>query len=129
MPKEPSRALTRRETEILNILHTAGRATAAEVQERLPDPPGYSAVRKLLELLEKKGLVAHEVDGRRFVYRAAKTKVEASQSALTAVVNTFFAGSVEQAVAALLSSADREVSEASLKRVIEASRRAKERGK
>src|SRR5262249_5750900 len=129
VPRPPPRAPPRREPETLEILHERGQATAAEVQERLPDPPGYSAVRKLLELLEKKQLVTHSTDGRRFVFAPATPPAEASRSALRRVVQTFFAGSVEQAVAALISTSDRDIDEQAVKDILRQSRRSRNAGR
>lgn len=100
MPK--TTALTRREREIMDILYRRGRATAHEVLEDLPDPPSYSAVRALLRLLEERGHVKHTIDGQRYVYAPAVARGDARKSALTHLVKTFFGGSVEDAVAALV---------------------------
>lgn len=100
MPK--TTALTRREREIMDILYRRGRATAHEVLEDLADPPSYSAVRALLRLLEERGHVKHVVDGQAYVYSPAVARGDARKSALTHLVKTFFAGSVEDAVAALV---------------------------
>jgi predicted transcriptional regulator len=94
--------LTRREREIMDILHRLGKATAHEVLEGLADPPSYSAVRALLRLLEERGHAKHTQDGQRYVYAPAVARGEARKSALSHVVKTFFAGSVEDAVAALV---------------------------
>src|SRR6185369_9982381 len=99
MPKPP---LTRREREIMDILHRLRRATAHEVKDNLPDPPSYSAVRALLRLLEERGHVRHVQEGQKYVYLPAIARSEARKSALAHVVRTFFGGSVEQAVAALV---------------------------
>jgi len=96
------KALTRREREIMDILHRRGKATAHEVLEGLDDPPSYSAVRALLRLLEERGHVKHTLDGQRYVYAPAVTRSDARRSALSHLVKTFFAGSVEDAVAALV---------------------------
>ena len=94
--------LTRREREIMDILYRRGRATAHEVLEELPDPPSYSAVRALLRILEERGHVKHTEDGQRYVYAPAVARGDARKSALSHLVKTFFAGSVEDAVAALV---------------------------
>lgn len=88
----------------MDLLFQRGKATAADVQEGLPDAPSYSAVRALLRILEEKGHVRHEQDGPRYVYIPRADKERARQSALRHVVQTFFDGSAEQAVAALLGS-------------------------
>ncbi len=100
--KASASTLTRREREIMDILHRRGKATAHEVLEELADPPSYSAVRALLRLLEERGHVKHTVDGQRYVYAPAVARGEARKSALAHVVKTFFSGSVEDAVAALV---------------------------
>src|SRR5688572_10096132 len=93
--------LSRRERQIMDLLFRQGRATAAEVQRGLPDPPSYSAVRAMLRILEEKGHIRHEQDGPRYVYAPRHDREKASHSALRHVVQTFFDGSAEQAVAAL----------------------------
>lgn len=94
--------LSRRERQILDILYKHGRATSAEVQDGLPDPPSYSAVRALLRILEEKGHVRHEQDGPRYVYRPTIARDNAQKSALRHMLQTFFDGSAEQAISALL---------------------------
>ena len=94
--------LSRRERQIMDIIYQTGPATAAEILERLPSPPSYSAVRALLRLLEEKGHVRHEQDGPRYVFLPIVARDRARQSALTHVVRTFFDGSATEAVAALL---------------------------
>src|SRR5215470_8662167 len=86
--------LTRREREIMDILHRRGRATAHEVMDALADPPSYSAVRTFLRLLEERGHVRHEQDGPRYVYTPTVARREAQRSAITHLVDTFFDGSV-----------------------------------
>jgi predicted transcriptional regulator len=103
MTKRPTAPLSRREREILDILYRAGRATAAEVQEQLPRSPSYSAVRSLLRILEGKGHIRHEQDGPRYVYTPTLERDTAQRSALRHLIQTFFDGSINQAVAALLS--------------------------
>jgi predicted transcriptional regulator len=123
------RGLSRREAQILDILHERGEAPAAEIQARLPDPPGYSSVRKLLEILERKGIVRHTAEGRRFVYAAATPVKSARKSALRHLVRTFFSGSVEQATIALLSLSDEKLDAAALARIARESKRAREEGR
>jgi BlaI family penicillinase repressor len=94
--------LSRRERQVLDVLYRAGRATCAEVQKTMADPPSYSAVRTFLRILEEKGLVRHEQDGARYIYIPTIEKDRASRSALRHVMNTFFEGSVTQAISALL---------------------------
>ena len=94
--------VSRRERQILDVLFARGRSTAADVQAALPDAPSYSAVRALLRILEAKGLVHHEQDGPRYVYVTSMPRDTAKRSALSHLVRTFFDGSTEEAVAALL---------------------------
>ena len=95
-------SLTRRERQIMDILYRRGRATAAEVLEDLPGDTHYSTVRTQLRVLEDKGHVRHEEDGPRYVYLPNVTRRAARRSALKHLVDTFFDGSVEQVVEALL---------------------------
>src|SRR3954468_14605323 len=100
-PPDPTK-LTRRERAIMDILHRRERATAHEVLADLDDPPSYSAVRALLRLLEERGHAKHVQDGMTYVYSPAVSRSVAKRTALAHVVKTFFAGSVEQAVTALV---------------------------
>ena len=102
MPKNQLGNLSRRERQIMDVLFQRGRATAAEVQEALPQAPGYSAVRALLRILEDKGHIRHEADGPRYVYLPRHDRDKARQSAMHHLVQTFFDGSTGDAVAALL---------------------------
>ena len=94
--------VSRRERQILDVLYRTGRATAAEIQQALPNPPSNSAVRTLLRILEEKGHIRHEQEGARFVYQPRTTRGHARKSALRHVLHTFFDGSATQAIAALL---------------------------
>src|SRR3954453_8455434 len=98
----PTPPLSRREREIMEVLYAAEGLTAAEVRERMPDPPGYSAVRALLRILEEKGHVRHEGRGPRYVFSPVGSRAKGGKSALKSLVHTFFDGSPEQAVAALI---------------------------
>lgn len=109
--------LSRRERQIMDALFQKGRATAAEVQAALPDPPSYSAVRALLRILEEKGHVRHEAEGPRYVYAPRVDRDKARQSALTHLVQTFFDGSVAQAAAALLSQGAPKLTDEELERL------------
>jgi predicted transcriptional regulator len=106
----PSAAdLSRRERQIMSIVYRLGRANASEVLAALEEPPGYSAVRAHLRILEEKGHLRHEQDGPRYVYLPTLPRDRARIGALRQVLQTFFDGSASQAVAALLDSADRPV--------------------
>jgi BlaI family transcriptional regulator, penicillinase repressor len=121
--------LSRRERQIMDVLHAKESATAAEVRTLLPDPPSYSAVRALLRILEEKGYARHREDGTRYVYVPRVSKQAASRSALKRVVTTFFQGSVTQAMAALLEKADTELSDAELDELEQIIRQARKEGR
>lgn len=108
--------LSRRERQIMDIIYRHGKGTAAEVLAELPEPPGYSAVRAMLRLLEEKGHIRHEQDGPRYVYTPTVNRDKARRSAMRHLVRTFFDGSTEDAVAALLQN-DSAISEAELERL------------
>lgn len=122
-------ALTRRERQIMDVLHRRGQATAAEVRAALPDPPGYSSVRKLLEILESKGHVRHHIDGPRYVYRPAQAPERARRSALRQLLDTYFAGSPAHVVAALLELEGPEITDAELDRIAALAADAKREGR
>jgi len=102
MTKDTQTHLTRRERQIMDAIYARGRATVAEVLEGMADPPSYSSVRTLLRLLEEKGQLRHEEAGPRYVYIPTVPREKARRSALRNVLQTFFNGSTEDAVAALL---------------------------
>src|SRR6516165_5634857 len=109
--------LSRRERQILDILYQRGLATAAEVQAALPEPPSYSAVRALLRILEEKGHVRHQQDGPRYVYLPTVARDNAKRSAMRHMLKTFFDGSAEQAISALLDDASARLSPEELDRL------------
>ena len=94
--------MTRRERQIMDVIYKLGEATAAEVREHLSEPPSYSSVRKLLSILEEKGVVRHIERDRRYVFLPARSKREARRTALKHLVETFFENSTEGVVAALM---------------------------
>jgi BlaI family transcriptional regulator, penicillinase repressor len=102
MPKLTTVDLTRRESQIMDILYRRRRATVEEIRSELPDAPSPSSVRKLLEIMIDRGLLAREYDGPRYVYFPAVKPEEASKSALKQLVRTFFDNSPGSAIAALL---------------------------
>jgi predicted transcriptional regulator len=110
MARPPTDSLSRRERQIMDVLHRVPRATVAMVRAELPEPPSYSAVRALLRILEDKGHVRHLADGPRYVYEPIAARAAQRQSALKHLVHTFFAGSTEEAVLALLQSSDTKLS-------------------
>ena len=121
--------LTRREREIMDILHRRGRATAHEVMDELADPPSYSAVRTFLRLLEERGHVRHEQDGPRYVYTPTVARRDAQRSAIAHLVDTFFDGSVEDAVATLVESSKPKLSAQELDRIAALVAKAKKEGR
>ena len=126
--EELSQKLSRRERQIMDFLYQHGRATAAEVQANLPEPPSYSAVRAMLRVLEEKGHVHHQQDGPRYVYRPRVGRERAKRSALRHLVRTFFDGSREQLVAALLDDGTAQLSDDELDRMARLIHRARQEG-
>jgi len=102
MPKPAPADLGRRERQILETVYRLGHATVAQVRAELPDPPSYSAVRGMLNVLRDKGHLRHEADGLRYVYQPVVSTGEARRKALAHVVRTFFGGSPAEAATALL---------------------------
>jgi predicted transcriptional regulator len=117
MPQSLHAVLSRRERQIMDVLFRRGRATAAEVMEDLPGTPSYSTVRTQLRVLEDKGHVRHEEEGVRYIYVPAIRRHTARKSALKHLVDTFFEGSAEKAVAALLGGEATRVSSDELDRI------------
>jgi len=117
--------LSRRERQIMDILYQRGAATANEVLAALPDPPSSSAIRTLLRILEEKGHARHVQDGIRYVYSPAHPRQNVAQHALSHVVRTFFGGSVEKVVAALVSESDGRLTGEELDRLTELIRQAR----
>jgi predicted transcriptional regulator len=126
---ESREALSRREREVMDVLYRRGEATVAEVMDDLKDPPTYSAVRSILRVLKEKGHIIHRDDGPRYVYAPAVGAERARKDALDHVVNTFFDGSAERALAALLSRSDLDLSEAQIRRLAGEIRQAGEEGR
>ena len=106
MAKDIPTALSRRERQVMDILYRRGEATVAEVMADLPDPPTYSAVRSILRILMEKGMINHREDGPRYVYLPAVNTDRAADDAMKHVIRTFFDGSAQQAVAAVLRMSD-----------------------
>ncbi|MBA2305484.1 MAG: BlaI/MecI/CopY family transcriptional regulator [Acidobacteria bacterium] len=117
MTLQPHADLSRRERQIVDILYSNGRATAAEVLAALPDPPSYSAVRAMLRILEDKGHVRHEQDGPRYIYLPTVARDNAKKSAMRHMLQTFFDGSASQAISALLDDHNARFSDAELDRL------------
>jgi BlaI family transcriptional regulator, penicillinase repressor len=128
MTKTLHAVLSRRERQIIDVLYRRGRATAAEVMADLPGEPSYSTVRTQLRVLETKGHVRHEDDGQRYVYSPAVPRGTVRRSALKHLVETFFDGSVEQTVAALLGGDAARLSEEELNRIARLIAKARKEG-
>ena len=121
--------LTRRERQVMDILHRRGESTVAEIMSELPDPPTYSAVRSILRILGDKKLISYKEDGPRYVYYPAEPTEQTREDVLEHVVRTYFAGSTEQAVTALLRMSDADVSEAEINRLRDRIRHARQSGR
>jgi predicted transcriptional regulator len=121
--------LSRRERQIMDILFRRSRATAAEVMEDLPGNTSYSTVRTQLRVLEEKGHVRHEEEGLRYVYVPVIARQAARKSALRHLLETFFDGSAEKAVAALLGGEGSRLSEDELNRIAELVQKTRKDGK
>ncbi|HLK60438.1 MAG TPA: BlaI/MecI/CopY family transcriptional regulator [Chthonomonadaceae bacterium] len=117
MPRMIGTGLSRREREILDILYRLGRASAAEVLEALSEPPSYSSVRALLRILEEKGHLRHEEEGKRYLYLPTQPQSTVAQNALKNVLRTFFGGRMENAVKAFLSDTEADLSNEELDRM------------
>ena len=116
-PLPPTADLGRRERQILDAVYRLGRASVSDVRAELPDPPSYSAVRGMLNLLKDKGHLRHEADGLRYVYLPVVAPSEARRSALAHVVRTFFGGSQAEAASALFDLPDQKLSRDELARL------------
>jgi predicted transcriptional regulator len=121
--------LSRRERQIMEILYQRGKASASEVREAMEDAPGYSAVRAMLRVLEEKGHVKHQEEGLKYVFVPVVTRDKAKRSAVKHVLETFFAGSPEQIVAALLDVSAARLTREELDRMSDMIEKAKREGK
>ena len=128
MTKSGHRNLSRRERQIMDILYQRGRASAQEILDGMPDPPSYSAVRAKLRVLEEKGHVRHQEEALRYVYLPVVTRETARKSALRHLVSTFFAGSVQDTVAALLDLSSANMKSAELDRIAKLIEQARKEG-
>jgi predicted transcriptional regulator len=126
-PETP--ALSRRERQVMDILHRRTEATVAEIMAELPDPPTYSAVRSVLRILGEKDLIRYKEDGPRYVYYPAQDTETARDDVLAHVVRTYFAGSPEQAVTALLRMSDVDMKDSEIERLRDTIRRARQSGR
>lgn len=121
--------LSRRERQIMDVIYREGQATATEVLAAIADPPSYSAVRAMLRVLENKGHLRHVLDGIRYVYRPTLARDRAGKPALENVLRTFFDGSTEKAVAALLDLSRSDLSAQDLDRLSELIAQARTEGR
>jgi predicted transcriptional regulator len=121
--------LSRRERQIMDIVYARGEASAAVVHTALPDPPSYSAVRALLAILVEKGHLKHRSEQGRYIYAPTRRRAQVGRSALRRVLDTFFEGSLEKAVAALLQGADAKLSEEELQRLGQLIQQARKEGR
>lgn len=121
--------LSRRERQIMDALYKLEQATVGEVMDLMPDPPSYSAVRATLRVLEEKGHVEHKQEGPRYMYVPIVPRDKAQSTALQHMVGTFFGGSVEQAVMALLSLPETRMSESNLAELAAKVREAEKEGR
>ena len=122
-------SLSRRERQIMDILYQRGKASASEVREAMEAAPGYSAVRAMLRVLEEKGHVKHQAEGLKYVYVPVVARDKAKRSAVKHVMETFFNGSAEQIVAALLDVSSTRLTREELDRMSEMIEAAKREGK
>jgi BlaI family penicillinase repressor len=121
--------LSRRERQIMDILYRSGKASASDVLNAMPDPPSYSAVRAMLRVLEEKGHVKHQEEGLKYVFTPVVAPDKAKRSAVKHVMETFFNGSAEQIVAALLDVSSSKLTRGELDRMAEMIEKAKKEGK
>jgi predicted transcriptional regulator len=123
------KSLSRRERQIMDIVYEHKEVSALQVLERLPSPPSYSAVRALLRVLEQKGHLVHRQDGPRYVYTPRLPKDKARKTALSHLMQTFFDGSTESVVAALLDLSEDNLSEDDYRRLSELIEKARQEGR
>lgn len=126
MARRNPQYMSKREKQIMDIVYRKGKATAAEVYEELEDMPSYSAARVMMHLLEEKGLLVHEQQGQRYIYSPAVDPETARRRELTHLVNTFFGGSLKEAMADLIDISEKNLSDddwASIFQRIEEARR------
>lgn len=120
--------LSRRERQIMDILYQRGKASASEVREAMPDAPSYSAVRAMLRILEEKGHLKHQEEGLKYVYAPTVARDKAKRSAVKHLLDTFFNGSPEQVMAALLDGSSTRLTREELDRMSQMIEKAKEEG-
>ena len=106
--------LSRRESQIMDVIYRLGEASVSDVVARLPDPPAYNSIRVTLGILEKKGYVRHRQDGQRYIYRPAVSPEKATESAVSHLLKTFFGGSPSKAILTLLDMSSERLSDEDL---------------
>ena len=124
-----SSELSRRERQIMDVVWQMGQATATDVVAAMDDPPSRTSVRTLMRILEEKGHLAHTLTGREFVYRPTRPRQRVGQRAMRRVVQTFFGGSLGDALAAHLADPDSKLDDDELKRLNDLIRKTREKGK
>jgi BlaI family transcriptional regulator, penicillinase repressor len=129
MSRTPAHTLSRRERQIMDIVYAQGEISAAGVHAALPDAPSYSAVRALLAILVEKGHLKHRSEQGRYIYVPTRRRAQVGRSALRRVLDTFFEGSLEKAVAALLNGADANLTEEELQRLSQLIQQARKEGR
>ena len=129
MARQRAPEVSRRERQIMDVIYRLERASVAEVVAHLSDPPSYSAVRTLLGILEAKGHLTHRREGTRFIYSPTRARRAAGQAALRRVLQTFFQGSIEKMVAALLDAQGPKLSAEDLARLTELVEQARKEGR
>jgi BlaI family transcriptional regulator, penicillinase repressor len=129
MPTEPETQLSRRERQIMDILYARGQASVAAVHQALADPPSYSAVRALMRILEEKGHLRHKTEGAKYIYLPTRSHKAVSRAAVRRLLATFFGGSVEQAMAALLEAGRDKPTDEELDRVARLIQQARKEGR
>ncbi len=129
MAVSPHIDLSRRERQIMDVIYASGSATVREVMDRIPDPPSYSAVRAMLRVLEEKGHLRHEQDGPRYTYLPVVPHEQARDSAMKQMLRTFFDGSAERAVAALLDMSGTDLSPSEWDRLADMIKQARKEGR
>ncbi len=129
MPKKTFPDLSRRERQIMDVVYQRGQASVADVVENLSDPPSYSAVRALMNILVDKAVLKVDRDSPRYVYRPTRSPRHVGRSRIKQIVRTFFDGSVERAVAALIETHDTQLTPAELERLQALVEQAREKGK
>ena len=121
--------LSRRERPIMDVVYSKGEATVGEVHRAISDRPSYSSIRALMRILEEKGHLKHMQEGVKYIYVPVRSREEASRSAARRLVETFFEGSTEQAVAALLKASEPGLNDETLERLAQLIKRARKEGR